>query len=50
MAGRDDPGMTDPAALEALQTRLGRRLRELRVVLQDHGLILRGYATSYHAK
>lgn len=33
-----------------VQARLGGRVRDLRLVLQDHGLVLRGRAPTYHAK
>ena len=33
-----------------LQTRLGSRIRDLRVQLLSSGLILHGRATTYHAK
>jgi hypothetical protein len=33
-----------------LQTRLGSRIRDLRIQLLDTGLILQGRATTYHAK
>ena len=33
-----------------LQTRLGSRIRDLRVQMQETGLILQGRATTYHAK
>ena len=33
-----------------LHTRLGSRIRELRVQLLEAGLILQGRATTYHAK
>ncbi len=37
--------------LEALvQSRLGGRVRDLRVVVRDDGLILQGRAPTYHAK
>ncbi len=37
--------------LEALvQSRLGGRVRDLRVVVRDDGLILQGRALTYHAK
>ena len=37
--------------LESLLTRrLGSRIRELRIVCQQAGLILRGWSETYHAK
>ena len=33
-----------------LHSRLGSRIRELRVVLRPNGIVLQGYATTYHAK
>jgi hypothetical protein len=33
-----------------LQSRLGSRIRDLRVQVVDSGLILQGRATTYHAK
>ena len=33
-----------------LQTRLGNRIRDLRVQLHDAGLILQGRVSTYHAK
>ena len=33
-----------------LQTRLGSRIRDLRIQLLPNGLILQGRATTYHAK
>jgi hypothetical protein len=45
---------TDPRTeehLEAvLQTRLGGRVRDLRVTLKDEGVVLNGRATTYYAK
>jgi hypothetical protein len=51
----DSPGApgTVPAIeqLEThLQTRLAGRVRELRVLAWDHGLVLRGWSRSYYAK
>ena len=43
--------LTEEERLEnLLQTRLGSRVRDLRVQLQDMGLILLGRASTYHAK
>ncbi len=33
-----------------LQSRLGSRVRQVRVVNKDHGVILQGSVSSYHAK
>jgi hypothetical protein len=33
-----------------LNTRLGSRIRELRIIFQQPGLILRGWSETYHAK
>lgn len=45
---------TDGASLEQLETmvlsRLGGRIRDLRVLVRDNGLILQGRAPTYHAK
>ena len=43
--------LSEEERLESLlQTRLGSRIRELRVQLLDKGLILQGRAFTYHAK
>src|SRR5436190_13140705 len=43
-----------PRSLDELETRvqgkLCGRIRELQLVLDDHGIVLRGFARSYHAK
>jgi hypothetical protein len=45
------PHTTDIEFLESLvQRRLGGRIRNLRVVQQDSGIILKGRAPTYHAK
>ena len=45
---------TPARSLDELETRVqGRlcgRIRELQLVLDDHGIVLRGFAKSYHAK
>ena len=33
-----------------VQRRLNGRLREFRLLLRDHGLVLRGHTRTYHAK
>ena len=35
---------------EILQRRLGNRIRHLRVLLQDGGVVLHGLTSTYHAK
>jgi hypothetical protein len=45
------PAPLSPAELEAhVQCRLSGRVRDLHVVLRDHGLILQGHALTYYAK
>ncbi len=40
-----------PAELEAhVQSRLGRQVRDFRLVAGDRGVLLRGWAPSYYAK
>lgn len=40
-----------PARLEALvQGRVGRRLRDLRIIVRPNGIVLQGRASTYHAK
>ena len=33
-----------------LHSRLGSRIRDLRVLLRPNGIVLQGYAATYHAK
>ena len=33
-----------------LHSRLGSRIRDLRVLLRPNGIVLQGYASTYHAK
>ncbi len=49
--GEQNISLIDPEQLEELvQRRLRGRVRNLRVVLRDQGLILQGRAPTYHAK
>lgn len=48
-ANVDTPGDLDQLEVR-LQGKLGGRIRHLRVLLGDCGLILRGFARTYHAK
>jgi hypothetical protein len=42
--------VTDERLQELLQHRLGGRVRELRIIVRAEGLILQGWAVTYHAK
>ena len=50
------PGIAEAIAFRSdhwetiLQRRLGSRIRNLRVVVRDDGIVLQGYAPTYHAK
>jgi hypothetical protein len=46
-----DPNIPSEENLEGLiQRRLGGRVREFRLVMRANGLILQGWAATYHAK
>ena len=42
--------VTDERLQELLQHRLAGRVRELRIIVRAEGLILQGWAVTYHAK
>jgi hypothetical protein len=45
------PAELPPGLLEThVQSRLGGRIKDLQLVVQDQGLILRGHARTYYAK
>lgn len=48
---RDHPIAADLAGLEEhVRCRLAGRVRDLQLVITDHGLVLRGHAHTYYAK
>jgi hypothetical protein len=49
--GIDPRTASDVECLESLvQRRIGTRVRKLRVIVREDGMVLQGFASTYHAK